>query len=488
MAIHVRPRRSQIEVINRRNRQRSIIAICTATTVLLILGLTLFFVRFLILQDTPPSFIAYTPNEENPFESKAPTIKELTSAGGSPNSSVMPSIIVSTGASAVVMEPMDFSLDATGLGSADLDGFGMGSGFGGGIGSGKGMGMGDGDGKGSGSGGGKKGLNDDIQVVLVLDASGSMDQLFTIVSDALHEFLVTLNQCTLNGKQAKVNVGIVSYGQAKDNGAPQLIANFSKDVATLRTKLKEVACDGANENCGEAIQFAVEKFPWNLRDRDDMLKIIFIAGNEEFTQGSVDYRTAMRHARQRNIIVNTIYCGGEDEQWMQAAREGRGEGFSISMQTGANDQERGSEEQQLAMARALCEVPLLPFGSPQERGRHGGELSKLTTKPNKKNLPKWVQVEGRALVHGFDWDAVEICRREGEGFTLAMVGGLPNLPRELRELGEAGALEQLRRTAEQRQQALDHYNQALFGNNEFCSKALDVIRRQSADKGIDMQI
>ncbi len=489
MAIHVRPRRSQIATINRRNRQRSIIAVCAASTTLLFLGLTLFFVRFLILQDTPPSFIAYTPNDTQTIDSKAPTIKELTSSGASPNSSVMPTIIVSTGPSAVVMEPMNFSLDGTGLGSDAFDGLGMGIGLaGGGIGSGTGNGVGDGHGRGNGGGSGKKGLNDDIQVVLVLDASGSMDQLFTIVSDALHEFLVTLNHCTLNGKPAKVNVGIVCYGQAKDNGAPQIISNFSKDVETMRAKLKEVACDGALENCGQAIDFSVEKFPWNLRDRDDMLKIIFIAGNEEFEQGPVDYRTAMRHARQRNIIVNTIYCGGEDEQWKQAAREGRGEGFSISMQTGGNDEERGSEEQQLAMARELCEVPLIPCGSPQERARRSGELSKLTPRPNKKNLPKWVQVEGRALVQGFDWDAVEICRRAGADFTLAMVGGLPNLPKELRHQGEENALEHLKRAAERRQQALDNYNQALFGNNEFCTKALDVIRRQAADKGIDMQI
>ncbi len=490
MAIHVRPRRSQLATINRRNRQRSIIAVCITSTLLLVLGITLFYVRFLILQDSPPSFLAYVPNDEAlPIDSRTPTIKELTSAASSPSSDVTPAIIVSTGPSLAVMEPMEFSMDASGFGSDSLGGLGFGSGFmDGGLGSGMGHGLGDGNGRGSGGGGGKKGLNDDIQVVLLLDASGSMDQLFTIVSDALHEFLITLNHCTLNGKQAKVNVGIVSYGQAKDNGAPQIIANFSKDVNTMRGKLKEVACDGAFENCGEAIQFAVEKYPWNLRDRDDMLKIIFIAGNEEFDQGKVDYRSAMRMARQRNIIVNTIHCGSENEQWKQAAQEGRGEGFSISMQLDANSQARGGEEQQLATACDLCGVEIIPCGSPQERALHSGELPRLTARPNKKNLAKWVQAEGRTLVQGFTWDAVEICRREGKGFTLAMVGGLPNLPPRLRALGEAGALNHILQAATARQHALDNYNQALFGNNEFCSKALDVIRRQAADKGIDMQI
>ncbi len=491
MAIHVRPRRSQFATILRRHRQRCIIALCSTTTVLLILALSLFYVRFLILQEGDAHFTAYVPSEDSlPLDSKAPTHKELSAGGASPNSSVTPSILVATGPSSVVMDTMDFSIDSSAFGTDALGGMGICGGLGtGGFGTGTGKGSGDGIGDGDGGGsGGKKGLNDDIQVVLVLDASGSMDRLFTMVSDALHEFLITLNQCTLNDKKARVNVGIVCYGQARDNGSPQLLSGFSKDVGTLRGKLKEVACDGSYENCGEAIAFAVEKFPWNLRERDDMLKVIFIAGNEEFTQGSVDYRAALRRARQRNIIVNTIHCGGPNEEWFAAAREGRGEGFHISLEDDANSDGRGSEEDQQAAATALTELEIIPCGSPHERALHRSEIPKLTHKPNKRKMSEWVQETGRPLVRGFDWDAAEICRREGRHFNLAMVGGLPNLPPELRSKGERGAFEHIRAAAAARQEAIDKYKRAMFGNNEFCSKALDVIRRQAADKGIDMQI
>ena len=43
------------------------------------------------------------------------------------------------------------------------------------------------------------------------------------------------------------------------------------------------------------------------------LKIIFIAGNEPFTQGDVDYKEACKKAVKNGIVVNTIFCGNYDE-------------------------------------------------------------------------------------------------------------------------------------------------------------------------------
>ena len=39
------------------------------------------------------------------------------------------------------------------------------------------------------------------------------------------------------------------------------------------------------------------------------MKVIFIAGNEAFTQGKVDYKKSCREAIEKGIVVNTIFCG-----------------------------------------------------------------------------------------------------------------------------------------------------------------------------------
>jgi hypothetical protein len=41
--------------------------------------------------------------------------------------------------------------------------------------------------------------------------------------------------------------------------------------------------------------------------------MIFIAGNEPFTQGSVSYRLACSVAKEKGVVVNTIYCGNFDD-------------------------------------------------------------------------------------------------------------------------------------------------------------------------------
>ena len=40
-----------------------------------------------------------------------------------------------------------------------------------------------------------------------------------------------------------------------------------------------------------------------------VLKMIFIAGNEPFTQGKIDYKDAAAEAKEKDIVVNTIFCG-----------------------------------------------------------------------------------------------------------------------------------------------------------------------------------
>jgi hypothetical protein len=50
---------------------------------------------------------------------------------------------------------------------------------------------------------------------------------------------------------------------------------------------------------------------------------MFIAGNEPFTQGNVDYKVSCKAAITKGIIVNTIFCGsqneGIDSKWKDGA-------------------------------------------------------------------------------------------------------------------------------------------------------------------------
>ena len=60
------------------------------------------------------------------------------------------------------------------------------------------------------------------------------------------------------------------------------------------------------------------------------MKLIYIAGNEPFTQGPVDYKKAVAQALDNEVYVNTILCGNWGAKaWQDAAVRGKGKYFTI---------------------------------------------------------------------------------------------------------------------------------------------------------------
>ena len=62
--------------------------------------------------------------------------------------------------------------------------------------------------------------------------------------------------------------------------------------------------DGGAEFCGKVIRDATRQLDWGKGSRD--LRCIFIAGNEPFTQGEVDYRAACKAAADKGLGIVTM--------------------------------------------------------------------------------------------------------------------------------------------------------------------------------------
>jgi hypothetical protein len=52
----------------------------------------------------------------------------------------------------------------------------------------------------------------------------------------------------------------------------------------------------------------------NWDPRGSVYKVIFIAGNEPFSQGPVGFRRAVDEAVGSGILVNTLFCGPRREK------------------------------------------------------------------------------------------------------------------------------------------------------------------------------
>ncbi len=153
-----------------------------------------------------------------------------------------------------------------------------------------------------------------IQIAILLDTSNSMDGLIEQAKAQLWRIVNELSLARQKGRPPRIEVALYEYGNSKldsDRGYIRQVSLLTRDLDLISEQLFGLKTDGGLEYCGWAVQQAVDDLLWSRQDRD--LKVVFIAGNEEFTQGRVDYRQSCAKAKNKGIIVNTIFCGSREE-------------------------------------------------------------------------------------------------------------------------------------------------------------------------------
>lgn len=153
-----------------------------------------------------------------------------------------------------------------------------------------------------------------IQLALLLDTSNSMDGLIDQAKSQLWKIVNELATTKKNNQSVDLHVALYEYGKdaiPSQEGHLRNIVPFTQDLDKISEELFKLKTNGGEEYCGRVILNAVDNLQW--KNSNDDLKIIFIAGNEPFTQGNVDYKEACKKAIKNGIVVNTIFCGNYDE-------------------------------------------------------------------------------------------------------------------------------------------------------------------------------
>jgi hypothetical protein len=174
-----------------------------------------------------------------------------------------------------------------------------------------------------------------IMMALLLDTSNSMDGLIDQAKSQLWKIVNEVAAAkSVNGKQPNIKLALYEYGNAglsPDEGYIRQVSALSEDLDVISEKLFSLRTNGGNEFCGQVIKTSLDQLAWSA-SKDD-LKMIFIAGNEDFTQGSVSYQQACDAAKKKGIVVNTIYCGyvndGVNLGWNRGAELTSGAFMSI---------------------------------------------------------------------------------------------------------------------------------------------------------------
>jgi hypothetical protein len=173
-----------------------------------------------------------------------------------------------------------------------------------------------------------------VQMAILLDTSNSMDGLIEQAKSQLWKIANDLAYSYRDGQRPILQVALYEYGNnwlSAGEGHIRQVLPFTTDMDQVSLKLFGLRTNGGQEYCGAVIKDAIGGLAWDRRP--DVYKVIFIAGNEPFTQGPVDFREAIAKAVSKGVVINPIYCGrhaeGVQTQWYDGAIAGRGSYMNI---------------------------------------------------------------------------------------------------------------------------------------------------------------
>ncbi|TNF90393.1 MAG: VWA domain-containing protein [Gammaproteobacteria bacterium] len=259
-----------------------------------------------------------------------------------------------------------------------------------------------------------------IQVAIALDTSNSMDGLIDQTRNQLWQVVNEFSAARQNGVMPILEIALFEYGNdgiAASQGHVRKISGFTRELDAVSEGLFSLTTNGGSEYCGFAIQSLVDSLQWSQSERD--IKTIFIAGNESFAQGPVNYRQAVRLAKRHGISINTIHAGGHDEgisdQWQAGALLAGGNYLSID----SNQQVVhiiAPQDEKIAELNARLNQTYVPYGAAgavsavrqMEQDRLSNDISTgLLAKRAASKSSGFYRNSGWDLVDAYDEDAVD---------------------------------------------------------------------------------
>ena len=206
-----------------------------------------------------------------------------------------------------------------------------------------------------------------VQLAILLDTSNSMDGLINQARSQVWKIVNELNASEKSGSAPVIEVAVYEYGNSgltAEKGWIRQVLPFTRNLDKVAEELFALKTNGGDEYCGQVIKNAADELAWSKKD--DAYKAIFIAGNEPFTQGALDFHQAVALAKSKGIFVNTIFCGRRQEgmatQWLAAAQLADGEYTNIDQSAPAASI-NAPQDDQIARLSSELNTTYVAYGS-----------------------------------------------------------------------------------------------------------------------------
>ncbi len=206
-----------------------------------------------------------------------------------------------------------------------------------------------------------------IQIAILLDTSNSMDGLINQAKSRLWSIVNEMAMARKQNTVPRLEVALFEYGNDSLSAESHYVRGVTpliSDLDAISQALFGLKTNGGSEHCGAVIQEAVDRLEWTNGKND--LQLIFIAGNEPFNQGPIDYHQSCKSAISRGITVNTIFCGnlqdGINTMWNDGALLADGSYSNIDQNRQLVHVSAPQDKKILALGKELNDT-YIPFGT-----------------------------------------------------------------------------------------------------------------------------
>jgi len=318
-----------------------------------------------------------------------------------------------------------------------------------------------------------------VQIAILLDTSNSMDGLIEQAKSQLWKISNEFIKARQEGIAPEVQVALYEYGKSslsRESGWIRQILPLTTDLDKVSEELFALRTNGGEEYCGWVIKRAVEDLEWS--PASDVYKVIFIAGNEPFTQGPVNYTESCKAAITKGIIVNTIHCGteaiGVNTKWKDGADLADGK-YLIIDQNRAVVSIEAPQDKEIAKLGVEINKTYLAFG------RAGGEGAKRQARQDANTAalaPASGAVVQRSLAKASanyvnsSWDLVDAAKQKDFEVTKLKA---EELPAEMQKMSTEERKAYIEKNSQERAQLQTKINQLNTEREKFVAQRMKEV-------------
>jgi Mg-chelatase subunit ChlD len=176
-----------------------------------------------------------------------------------------------------------------------------------------------------------------IDVVFVLDTTGSMEGLIAAAKEKIWSIATTMSSAQ---QSPDIRIGLVGYRDRGDDYVTKIV-DLSADLDSVYASLMDFQAAGGGdtpESVNKALYDAVHNMAWS--QQDNAYQVIFLVGDAppHMDYNEVRYPEIIASANDKGIVVNAIQCGeipAAIEPWTRIANLGQGAFFQVEQAGGA---------------------------------------------------------------------------------------------------------------------------------------------------------